>query len=75
MGTNLLDALGACAFPALETATFSRQLFDATINGKSKAKQATGAAASGSHAYAPEPPRESGHPDSSNFVSVGRGAV
>lgn len=42
MGTNLLDTLGACAFPALKTATFSRQLFDATINGKSKAKQGKG---------------------------------
>lgn len=42
MGTNLLDTLGACAFPALETAMFSRQLFDATINGKSKAKQGKG---------------------------------
>lgn len=42
MDTNLLDTLGACAFPALETATFSRQLFDATINGKSKAKQGKG---------------------------------
>lgn len=42
MGTNLLDTLGACAFPALETAEFSRQLFDATINGKSKAKQGKG---------------------------------
>lgn len=39
MGTNLLDTLGVCAFPTLKTATFSRQLFDATINGKSKAKQ------------------------------------
>ncbi|HAT6582840.1 TPA: AAA family ATPase [Corynebacterium striatum] len=42
MGTNLLDTLGACAFPALKKATFSRQLFDATINGKSKAKQGKG---------------------------------
>lgn len=42
MGTNLLNTLGACAFPALKTATFSRQLFDATINGKSKAKQGKG---------------------------------
>lgn len=42
MGTNLIDTLGACAFPALTTATFSRQLFDATINGKSKAKQGKG---------------------------------
>lgn len=42
MGTNLLDTLGACAFPALKTATFSRQLFDATINGKSKARQGKG---------------------------------
>ncbi len=42
MGTNLLDTLGACAFPALKTAVFSRQLFDATINGKSKAKQGKG---------------------------------
>lgn len=42
MGANLLDTLGACAFPALKTATFSRQLFDATINGRSKAKQGKG---------------------------------
>ncbi|MHC6177244.1 AAA family ATPase [Glutamicibacter sp. X7] len=42
MDTNLLDTLGACAFPALKTAKFSRQLFDATINGKSKAKQGQG---------------------------------
>lgn len=42
MGTNLLDMLGACAFPAVETAEFSRQLFDATINGKSKSRQGKG---------------------------------
>lgn len=42
MGTSLLDTLGASAFPALKTATFSQQLFDATINGKSKAKQGKG---------------------------------
>lgn len=42
MGTNLLDVLGACAFPVLKTATFSRQLFDATINGKSKSNQGKG---------------------------------
>ncbi|MGQ4534592.1 AAA family ATPase [Dermabacteraceae bacterium P13115] len=42
MDTNLLDTLGACAFPSLKTAKFSRQLFDATINGKSKAKQGQG---------------------------------
>lgn len=42
MDTNLLDTLGACAFPALESTEFSRQLFDATINGKSKAKQGKG---------------------------------
>lgn len=42
MGTNLLDTLGACAFPAIETAEFSRQLFDATINGKSKSRQGKG---------------------------------
>ncbi|MGV0424706.1 AAA family ATPase [Corynebacterium tuberculostearicum] len=42
MGTNLLDTLGACAFPAVETAEFSRQLFDATINGKSKSRQGKG---------------------------------
>lgn len=42
ISTDLLDTLGACAFPALRTATFSRQLFDATINGKSKAKQGQG---------------------------------
>ncbi|MGV3103850.1 AAA family ATPase [Rothia sp. 32237D007AR] len=42
MDTNLLDTLGACSFPSLNTATFSRQLFDATINGKSKAKQGKG---------------------------------
>lgn len=42
MSTALLDTLGACAFPALNSAIFSRQLFDATVNGKSKAKQGQG---------------------------------
>lgn len=39
MGTNLLDTLGGCGFLTLKTATFSRQLFDTTINAKNKAKQ------------------------------------
>lgn len=42
MGTHVLDTLGACAFPGLETATFSKQLFDATVNGKHKDKQGQG---------------------------------
>lgn len=32
METSLRDSWGVCAFPALETATFSWRLFDATIN-------------------------------------------
>lgn len=42
MDTCLFDILGACAFPGLKTAVFSRQIFDATVNGKSKAKQGQG---------------------------------
>lgn len=42
MGTNLLDILGACAFSRLKDARFSRELFDAVINGKTKAKEGQG---------------------------------
>ncbi len=42
MGTNLLDVLGACVFPRLKDARFSHELFDAVINGKTKAKEGQG---------------------------------
>lgn len=42
MSEGLLDTLGACAFPRLDRATFSRELFDAVINGKIKGKQGKG---------------------------------
>ena len=42
MGDGLLDTLGACAFPRLDRATFSRELFDAVVNGKMKSKQGKG---------------------------------
>lgn len=42
MGTNLLDFLGACAFPRLKDARFPRELFDAVINGKTKAREGQG---------------------------------
>lgn len=42
MSTRLLDTLGACAFPNLEEATFSQNLFDAVVNKKIKAKQGQG---------------------------------
>lgn len=42
LGTNLLDILGACAFPRLKDARFSRELFDAVIGSKTKAKEGQG---------------------------------
>lgn len=42
MSTGLLDTLGACAFPGLKTAYFSREIFDAIVNGKTKAKEGQG---------------------------------
>lgn len=42
MSTNILDILGACAYPELKEAQFSRQSFDAVVNGKQKAKQGQG---------------------------------
>ena len=42
MSTNLLDILGACAFPRLKEARFSRESFDAVVNGKTKAKEGQG---------------------------------
>lgn len=42
MSSEILDTLGASAFPGLKTANFSPQLFDAAVNGKSKAKQGQG---------------------------------
>ena len=42
MSEGLLDTLGACAFPRLERAMFSRELFDAVVNGKTKGKQGKG---------------------------------
>lgn len=42
MSEGLLNTLGACAFPRLDRATFSRELFDAVVNGKMKSKQGKG---------------------------------
>lgn len=42
MDTGLLDTLGACAFPGLKTVSFSREIFDAVVNGKIKARQGKG---------------------------------
>lgn len=42
MSEGLLDTLGACAFPRLDRATFSRELFDGVVNGKTKSKQGKG---------------------------------
>lgn len=42
MSEGLLDTLGACAFPRLDRATFSRELFDGVVNGKIKSKQGKG---------------------------------
>lgn len=42
MSEELLNTLGACAFPRLERATFSREQFDAVINGKTKRKHGKG---------------------------------
>lgn len=42
MSTGLLNTLEACAFPRLGEAMFSRELFDAVVNKKNKAKQGQG---------------------------------
>lgn len=42
MSTGLQDTLGACAFPGLKTAVFSREIFDAVVNGKTKANEGQG---------------------------------